>query len=89
MKLWLLKPLDASAKRASEWNPTLQVDVWTWDCAYGFVVRAKDEEEARSLASKMCGDEGRETWLDAKMTSCQRLEARGQAEVVLRDFVAG
>ena len=46
MKLWILRPIEGSPY----WEP------W-YDKAFGFVVRAKDEKEARMIAYRDQGDE--------------------------------
>ena len=75
---WLLKPR--------------KVDDPPWgghvDTAYGFVVVARSSSQARALASRQAGDEGRRVWLDDEQTTCERLrpDAKG---VVLRVFNAG
>jgi len=53
MKLWLLRPVDGLKKNDNPWKP------W-YDKAFGFVVRADTEEEARALAHADAGDENRE-----------------------------
>ena len=78
MKLWLLEPVDE--------------DPFGYDCAHGFVIRAKTEEQARQLAHENGGDESRprggKPWLDPKYTSCVLLTAKGDAGVVLEDYQA-
>lgn len=72
-----------------------------YDKAFGFVVRAEDEQAARALASKDAGDEagGRDhsvtpprerpnPWLDPDLSSCVELTAEGSSEVVMKDFAA-
>lgn len=60
------------------------------DCSYDelreVVVRAKDEKEARLLASAYKGDEGTEVWLDEKQSTCKKLQVRGKSGVVCVDF---
>lgn len=63
-------------------------DRW-WDCANGFIVRATSPTEARRMAADLCGDEGREFWMDRKKSSCRLIGARGRRGVVLRSFNAG
>ena len=53
MYLWILKPIKESRARA----PTLS----------GVVVRAETNEKARQLASRVCGQEGRQVWLDKRL----------------------
>ena len=60
-----------------------------YDCTNGVIVRAKTEEEARHLASKVRGDEGREVWLNEKYSTIEIIKSRGASEVILRDFRAG
>jgi len=69
MKLFLLKAIDG----AKEFEP------W-FDKAFTHVVRARNEEKARILASTECGDEGKDVWLDDKITSCEILTAKGEEE---------
>ncbi len=88
MNLWLLQPIDpVAARRVGHAGGDMKR--WTWDCAYGFVVRAENEEAARALAADEAGDEGGDAWSDPKFTTCERLEDNGEAEVVIRDFCAG
>ena len=74
MKLWILQPIEP-------WDP------W-YDRAFGFVVRAQTEQEARVLASTEAGDEGGSSWQDEDKTTCYELTAEGFSCVVLRDFWA-
>ena len=79
MKLYLLRPVKA-------WKP------W-YDSAFGFVVRAENEEDARRLCASEQGDEagwGREKrpWEDPDLTTCVELTTDGQPEVIIRDFWA-
>lgn len=77
MQLWHLYKRDDTA------------GYFTWDCTFGFVVRAETEDAARALASSEAGDEGAAAWLDTKQTTCEELTAYGEAEIILRDFHAG
>lgn len=77
MKLWLLKPATRGDER------------WGYDCAYGFVVRAETELDARELAAEEHGDEGVKSWIRPEDTTCEELLPEGSAQVVLRDFHAG
>lgn len=91
MKLWLLRPVNGLAKNDNPWDP------W-YDKAFGFVVRADTEAEARDMAHAEAGDENREMflggktantnepWRDAKYSTCVELTAEGHAEVVMQDF---
>ena len=94
MKLWFLEPLDCSAVNERGNNPW---DPW-YDKAFGFVVRAEDELEARKLAAEHAGDEAPSTWfasdsdfnpwLDSNYSRCLELTGEGEAGVILRDFAA-
>ncbi len=74
MKLWLLRPIE-------DWMP------W-YDKAFGFVVRAKTEEDARHLvfSSGDNGEEGAEVWRDALKTTCEELKKDGKEEIIIQDF---
>lgn len=84
MKLYLLQ---ATAKGHKQLG---------YDCAHGFVVRAKGPKSARKLISLAAinhtgegpGDEGAEFWLDAKLSSCTELKSEGEEEIILSDFYA-
>lgn len=91
MKIWLLRPVDGLAKNDNPWEP------W-FEKAFGFVVRADSEAEARLLAHAEGGDENRgeflfgktsettQPWMDVKYSTCVELTAEGASEVVLVDF---
>ena len=90
-KLWLLRPEDCLPED-DPWEP------W-YDKAFGFVVRAETEEEARKLANKEGGGEtgpvsnkvyreGGNPWLDEKYSTCVVLYSYGEKGVVIRDFAA-
>lgn len=77
MKLWLLRPREGQAA----WER------W-YDKAFGFVVRAKTEAEARKLAGENCGDEGDACWLDSAQSTCEELTRKGKSCVIIQDFHA-
>ena len=84
MKLWILRPIEGSPY----WEP------W-YDKAFGFVVRAKDEKEARMIAYRDQGDEGGynhvETdspWLDSSQSTCKELSSDGESEMIIKDYAA-
>lgn len=83
MRLFLLEPAEATKTHRRTQHR------WGYDCTYGVVVRAKNEAQARELAASVAGDEGKDAWLDAALTSCSPLKAAGSAGVVLQDFLAG
>lgn len=84
MTLYLLRPI-------KNWTP------W-YDCAFGFVVRASSEKEARRLAQENGGDEsdgwdgGKKVdvpaWTDPSLSTCVVLQNDGPSEVIIRDFAA-
>jgi hypothetical protein len=49
------------------------------------VVRAKNEQKARELASKVAMDEGLETWIDPTFSSCEQLTAAGKEKIIIQD----
>jgi len=75
MKLSLLKAIDG----AKEFEP------W-FEKSFGHVVRARNEEKAIILASTECGDEGKDVWLNDKITSCEILTAKGEEEHILLEI---
>ena len=93
MRLWLLRPVDGLKKNDNPWAP------W-YDKAFGFVVRAETEDEARALAHADAGDENRneflgrkvadtnQPWKDAKYSTCVELLPKGAAGVVMKDFAS-
>lgn len=67
-------------------------DLTSWDSNVGFIIRAKDEEEARKIANSTRGDEkkiSKDFWLDEKYSSCKRLKTTGKSEIILNSFNAG
>ncbi len=80
MKLWLLEARSGLSKGDNPW-------AGTYDMAYGFVIRAKTEAQARNLCRP--GDEGKDAWLLSKYSSCEELKAEGMPGEVLQDFHAG
>lgn len=90
MQLWLLRP---NAKYLSDhpyirenrditpnpWNP------W-FDKAFGFVIRAETEKEARLLTLEHCGAETGNAWLDPELSTCEPLTLEGEAGLIVMDF---
>ena len=93
MKLFLLKPQQNLPEGDNPWKP------W-YDKAFGFVVRADNEQAARQLVVDHAtaldywqddfkvGREGKNVWLDKKYTSCTEIPANGKQEIIMRDFHA-
>jgi len=80
MKIWLLQPVEE-----------YEDDIFTYDCAYGFVIRAESEEQARQIANANGGNESTDTdkkishpWLDPEYSYCEILTAKGKAGIVLK-----
>jgi hypothetical protein len=91
MKFWRLSP-----RHDSLWWCVEGKDPWEphHDKAFGFVVRAATEEEARWLAQESGGAEngrlpGVRPWLDEQYSVCEELRPDGPAEVVLVNFRHG
>lgn len=82
MRMWLLLPI--SLDRPGPWRPV-------WDKAYGFVVRAETEAQARQVVadSDETGDEGADVWLDPTLALCREIPLDGTPEVIMRDFHNG
>ena len=80
-KIWLIEPIEGArdAEGKLPWQP------W-YDKAFGFVVAAATEDEARKLASEKPGDEGAGVWLDPKLTSCRELGQGEEPRIVLRSI---
>lgn len=87
MTLYLLKPIETGI--VNPWLP------W-YDKAFGFVVRAESEVEAREIADKHAGDENtgadwlqtEHPWLSPVLSSCHILTSDGPAGMILRDFAS-
>lgn len=59
-----------------------------YDISYGYVVRAKNADQARKLACSFGGDNSSD-WVDPTRTSCRILKSKGPYGVILKDFNAG
>lgn len=88
MKLWLLRPLEnlktPNSSQRDPWDP------W-YDKAFGFVVRANTESEARGFADTNSGDENRgdiHPWLSSDLSTCEELHSIGEPGMIIRDFAA-
>lgn len=83
MKLYLLRPATNILKN-SPWDP------W-YNKAFGFVVCADNETDARMLATAQAGDEvhyNPTAWTDPRLSTCVELTADSPAGVIARDFHA-
>ena len=89
MKIFHLFPKE-NIEGENPWSP------W-YDKAFGFVVRAENEEEARKLANEKGGDEtgeishsiyrtGGDPWLDANFSECVELTEEGNKGVIICDY---
>lgn len=88
MPIWRLTP-----KHDSIWWCVEGKDPWQphQGKAFGFVVRAGTEEEARWLAHQSAGGEnerlpGVRPWIDPQYSTCEQLAPGGSPEVVLVNF---
>jgi hypothetical protein len=85
MKIWILLPREDLEKNDNPWEP------W-YDKAFGFIIRAETEKEAREKADEDAGDENRgdtrHPWLEKKYSSCEELSQDGESMVIIRDFAS-
>ena len=90
MKLWLLRPVGFSEGDGFWKFPTVDNPWNPWyDKAFGFVIRAGTEDEARKLADGEAGDENHDRpWLDPNLSVCEELTSDGPVEIVIRDFAS-
>jgi len=75
MKLYILKAIYG----IEDFSP------W-FDKSFGHLVRAESEIDARAIASRHCGDEGVEPWLNESKTTCEELTSDGEEEHLMVDF---
>lgn len=80
MKIYELRKR-TDLKGQNPWEP------W-YDKAFGFIILAKSEDEARKIASENCGDEGPDAWLSNNYSSCNVLDSHGSSRLILRDFAS-
>ena len=66
----------------------LNFDDCDYDQTNGFIIRAKNEKEARELANSRCSDEGK-IWTDKQKVSCKHIKVSGKSEIILIDFLNG
>ena len=57
------------------------------DTVIAFVVRAEHATAARMLAREEAGGEGSFIWLDPKHSSCAELKPKGDAGIVLTEYL--
>lgn len=91
MKLYLLRPIrkfyDTAINNDTKdnpWNP------W-YDKYFGFIIRAENEYEARSLAPKNGNEVGKieinhNPWLDRNYSECTELTNEGKSGKIICDF---
>lgn len=82
MKLWILRPVMTI--------DDVPLDPWVpwYDKAFGFVVRAETEEEARKIAKTKGLDETwmcEDAWTNSNYSTCVPLLADGEAGIVIED----
>lgn len=71
-----------------------------YDKAFGYVIRAETEDEAREIAHNNAGDENRMEllvvkisktnypWKDKRYSTCIELSVNGESELIMTDFYA-
>ena len=91
MKLWVLRPKENLTEGDNPWDP------W-YDKAFGFIVSASSEQDARLIAHENAGDENRgrflckeipkttSPWLDEKYSTCVELEPLQEGGMIMQDF---
>lgn len=83
MKLWLLRPAVYTKEHGyvhGLWMP------W-YDKAFGFVIRAETEQQAREMAAALQeANELEHAWRDQASSTCTELTAEGPAQIVMIDF---
>jgi hypothetical protein len=101
MKLWILRPVRTLTRKFSGYYEETKPECLRgYDVYQGFVVRAEDEAQARSIAQKLhdgsreyeegCStDESSRVWRDHVMTTCTPVEVDGPAGLILADFHHG
>jgi hypothetical protein len=80
--IFLIRPVTGKEERGP-WSP------W-YDKQFGIVCRADSQEQARAMAAKDAGDEGKAVWLDPAFTECINIDnlQEGGPAVLLRDFAS-
>ena len=79
MKLWILS--GRQYLEEDPWQP------W-YNTAFSMVIRAETELAARKVATKHCGDEGKQAWLNPELSTCEVLDCEGETEMIIQDYRA-
>lgn len=96
-RIWLLKPrvfdADNMPSCVTSWKEWVFDNPWDskFNKAFGFVIEAGTEREARELADGKAGAENEcskypHPWLNQGITVCEELAPTGTPRVVLTDF---
>lgn len=78
-KLYILK--NKQGIEDGPWEP------W-YDKTFGFVVRAKNTNEARKIAAENAADEGANAWELSKYSTCKELSVKGKSEMIITDHAS-
>ena len=88
MRLWILEPCEEfKEENRMQDDPRNPWSPW-YNKAFGCVVRAETEQQARELVQEWSGEtdegQGRE-WIDPNFSTCQELTSRGESGIILAD----
>lgn len=61
----------------------LERDQTGHDQNVGILIRARNEQKAREIAAKKCGDEGSLVWLNNSLSTCKEIGTQGASEAIL------
>lgn len=84
MKLYKLRPIEGLDTKNDPWEP------W-YDCTFGFVIRAENEQAAREIANGDMGSESYRSdsepnpWLNPRYSTCTELEMEGEPQIIMED----
>jgi hypothetical protein len=78
LSFWLLRPIEPVQQ--PPWPDPLV------NYAYGFVVRAGSEDEARTVASMEHLDEGAKAWLSPEHSTCEQISATDAPGIIMGDY---
>ncbi len=98
-RIWRLKRRsfngDNMPASVASWSEWVYGNPWEseYNKAFGFVVEAYTEQEAREIADREAGEENEcekwpRPWLNPDITVCEELSPTGTARVAMRDFYA-